>query len=586
MFRIRAITDVSLPANRAEIAEVQNILRSRFAGLPEHEIAALPERLTDPLAKQLSSVLLVADDLRGNLKGFAILSYAPDAKFWLLDYIATGKSLKGSGVGNALYHRVRQLAKSRPTKGLFFECLPDDPAACSDPESAKANAARLRFYERFGARPLVGTGYETPIQPGDLDLPMLVWDDLDSGKPLSAKQLQTVVRAILERKYAHLCSPQYIQSVLDSIRDDPVRVREPKYLKQSAKPLAVAAPATEEGRIVLVINDKHDIHHVRERGYVEAPVRVRSILKGLDAEPNLFWKLQPREYPESHIHAVHDPEFVDYLKRACASVEPNKSIYPYVFPVRNAARRPKDLAYAAGYYCIDTFTPLNRNAYLAAKRAVDCTLTAADSILAEARFAYALVRPPGHHAERRTFGGFCYFCNGAIAAQYLVRFGRVAILDLDYHHGNGQQDIFYARADVLTISIHGHPSFAYPFFTGFEEERGTGVGEGFNMNIPLPQEVDGARHRKALDKALRRIRSFAPRFLVVSMGFDTGRGDPTGTWTLVPEDFAAMGAKLHATGWPVLVVQEGGYRTSSLSSNARAFFLGLHKGTRAAQERS
>ncbi len=132
----------------------------------------------------------------------------------------------------------------------------------------------------------------------------------------------------------------------------------------------------------------------------------------------------------------------------------------------------------AGYYCIDTFTPLNRNAYTAAKGAVDCALTAASQILTGYRISYALVRPPGHHAESKVFGGFCYFNSSAMAANYLSVHGRVAVLDVDYHHGNGTQDIFYQRDDVLTVSIHGHPSFAYPYFSGFSEETGEEKGLG------------------------------------------------------------------------------------------------------------
>jgi acetoin utilization deacetylase AcuC-like enzyme len=249
-----------------------------------------------------------------------------------------------------------------------------------------------------------------------------------------------------------------------------------------------------------------------------------------------------------------------------------------VFPIRNQAKPPKDLAYAAGYYCIDTFTPLNRNAFMAAKRGVDCTLTAATAVLEGQRFGYALVRPPGHHAERRVFGGFCYFCNAAIAADMFARHGKVAILDIDYHHGNGQQDIFYRRGDVLTISIHGHPRFAYPFFSGFEEETGVGVGAGFNVNMPLPEQVDGERYREALGSALRRIRKFEPRFLIIALGFDTGKGDPTGTWSLKPADFAENARMIARLGLPTLIVQEGGYRTTSLGANARQFFVGLTGG--------
>jgi acetoin utilization deacetylase AcuC-like enzyme len=206
---------------------------------------------------------------------------------------------------------------------------------------------------------------------------------------------------------------------------------------------------------------------------------------------------------------------------------------------------------------------------------VNCALSAARGISNGRRLAYALVRPPGHHAERRSFGGFCYFNTNAIAAQYLRSFGRVAILDIDYHHGNGQQDIFYRHADVLTVSIHGHPSVAYPYFSGFSDERGEGEGEGFNLNLPLPEEVDGNRYRKALATALQRIADFKPVFLVVALGFDTAKGDPTGTWSLTPRDFEINGQMVGGLGLPTLVVQEGGYRTRTLGLNARHYFEGL-----------
>jgi acetoin utilization deacetylase AcuC-like enzyme len=251
-----------------------------------------------------------------------------------------------------------------------------------------------------------------------------------------------------------------------------------------------------------------------------------------------------------------------------------------VFPIRNFRRPPLDLETRAGYYCIDTFTPLSRSAYLAARGAVDCALACADELRRGRRLAYALVRPPGHHAERRSFGGFCYFNNAAIAAQALAHLGKIAILDVDYHHGNGQQEIFYARDDVLTISLHGHPRFAYPYFSGFADEQGEGAGRGFNVNVPLPEQLDGPGYREALGGALKRIRRFAPTLLVVALGLDTGRGDPTGTWTLRADDFFANGRLIGGLGLPTLVVQEGGYRTRTIGSNARGFLEGLSKGSR------
>ncbi|MBE0556262.1 MAG: histone deacetylase family protein, partial [Proteobacteria bacterium] len=293
---------------------------------------------------------------------------------------------------------------------------------------------------------------------------------------------------------------------------------------------------------------------------------------------DLFRKVPPRHFSERHIKAVHDTGYVEYLKKVCENLPPGESIYPYVFPIRNAARPPKDLPIRAGYYCIDTFTPLNHNAFLAAERAVDCVLTLAQELLDGRHLAYALVRPPGHHAERRVFGGFCYFNSGAAAAHYLSAHGKVAILDIDYHHGNGQQDIFYERSDVFTVSIHGHPNFAYPYFSGFEDEKGAGAGAGFNLNIPLHEVTDAERYRQALAMALRRIARFRPQFLIVALGLDTEKGDPTGTWSLQEEDFEVNGRMIGELRLPTLVVQEGGYDTHVLGVNARRFFTGLWMG--------
>lgn len=571
MFRIRQIKSTTLPHDLRLIEQAQRILSERLPGIPEHEITSLPTRLVNPLVHQLRAMLFVADNMRGKMLGFALLSHAPDLHFCLLDYIAT-PSQSGGGVGAALYDRVREVARSLNSIGLFYECLPDNPAACSNPEFAVQNAARLRFYERFGARPIINTGYETPISSGGKDMPHLVYDDLDTNRPLRRHELRVVVRAICVRKYSHLCTPEYIDAVIASITDDPVKLREPKY---AGKPLSGRVRrATGESLIALTVNDRHDIHHVRERGYVEAPARLKSILAGIEPT-GMFQKIELKQFGEAPIRAVHDGAFLDYLKKVCTELPPGKSVYPYVFPIRNQTRPPKDRAYAAGYYCFDTFTPLNRNAYLAARRAVDCTLTAAELVLTGQPLAYALVRPPGHHAERRAFGGFCYFCNAAIAGQVLSAHGRIAMLDVDYHHGNGQQDIFYRRADVLTVSIHGHPRFAYPFFSGFEEEIGDGEGVGANLNIPLPEKLDGDGHAKALRRAIARISEFKPAFLVVSLGFDAAKGDPTGTWSLLPADFQREGRLIAELNLPTLVVQEGGYRTVSLGANARAFFTGL-----------
>jgi acetoin utilization deacetylase AcuC-like enzyme len=353
-------------------------------------------------------------------------------------------------------------------------------------------------------------------------------------------------------------------------------MREPRYFKPAS--MMMQEPVINTMRkIALVVNDQHAIHHVRERGYVEAPVRISSILKAI--EPlQLFERIDPAGFEDKWLKEVHGRKFLRYFRRVCEVIEPDVSVYPYVFPIRNHSRPPVELPVRAGYFCIDTFTPINRNAYVAARRAVDCTLTAARELLSGRNAAYALVRPPGHHAESSFFGGFCYFNNAAIAANYLSKFGKIAILDIDYHHGNGQQYIFYERKDVLTISIHGHPGFAYPYFSGFYHERGEGKGKGFNVNYPLPEAVTYEKYSGRLKLATARIQRFQPAYLVVCLGLDTARGDPTGTWPFRGKDFFTTGEHIGSLGLPMLIVQEGGYRTRSIGSNAAHFFSGLVQG--------
>ncbi|MGD9899651.1 MAG: GNAT family N-acetyltransferase [Calditrichaceae bacterium] len=575
MFRIRRIYDDLIPIDRIAIAQVQAILRSQFPAIKEDEIIKLPEKLHNPLKYRFRSILFVADDVKGQVKGFAFVLHDADYKFCYLDFISAAKKMTGRGIGGALYERVVKEALSLNTIGLLFECLPDDPALSPDPVIRKQNISRLKFYENFGARPIINTAYETPLNHDDTDPPYLVFDNLGQDKGLSKKHLRKIIRAILERKYGDLCPVEYVDMVVASVKDDPVKLREPLYVKTEI-PDINASKTPADKKIVLVVNDKHMIHHVKERGYVESPIRIKSILKELDVT-DLFETVPVKHYSDRHIRAVHDGRFVDYLRNVCKNVNPGKSIYPYVFPIRNSARPPKDLPIRAGYYCIDTFTPLNKNAYLAAVRAVDCTLTAANLILEGRRLAYSLVRPPGHHAEHKSFGGFCYFNSNAIAANYLSTYGKVAILDVDYHHGNGQQDIFYKRSDILTVSIHGHPRFAYPYFSGFEDEKGIDAGEGFNHNIPLPEKIDGKKYSDSLDKALKIITKFKPQFLIIALGLDPAKGDPTGSWDLQAKDFESNGIKIGALRLPTLVVQEGGYNNRNLGINARYFFSGLWK---------
>ncbi len=571
MFNIRRVFDNVLPINRDVLRQVKEILVTQFKDAPSADADQLVEKLQNPFKQHFRSILYVAVRGRQKVLGFALIHHDPVIGFCFLDYLAAAMRLTGGGIGGALYQKVRSETVALGAKGLFFECLPDEPMDCPEPHLMKENRMRLRFYESYGARPVINTRYEMPVKPGDTCMPYFVFDGLDREK-LHRDFAKKVVRAILERKYKKLCPPAYVKKVVDSFRDDPVRLREFRYFKPHDLPRP--AIRTSKEKAVMVINDRHSIHHIHERGYVESPVRIRNILAKIEAS-GLFDKVRAKHFPDRHLRDVHAPDFLNYLRRTCKEIEEKKSLYPYVFPIRNAMRPPRDRSVLAGYYCIDTFTPLNKTAYLAARRGVDCTLTAARNILDGHRFAYALVRPPGHHAERRSFGGFCYFNNTAIAAQYLSCHGKVAILDIDYHHGNGQQEIFYERADVLTISIHGHPKFSYPYFAGFTDEKGVGPGDGFNINLPLGEKQNGKTYRRALAKAMHTIKDFRPLFLIVALGLDTAKNDPTGTWALTAADFAENGRMIGQTAAPILVVQEGGYKTQTLGRNALSFFEGL-----------
>jgi acetoin utilization deacetylase AcuC-like enzyme/GNAT superfamily N-acetyltransferase len=575
MFRIRKISNPYLESNLRAIQRVKTILSDQFPDLWSDKIEILDEQLINPLKFKYHSTLLLAENINETMLGFALCKYMPDLDFCYLDYIATSPGRTSSGVGGALYQRVREESEALGSIGLFFECLPDDPALCKYPQHLEQNKKRLAFYERFGARPITNTLYETPVKPNDDSPPYLVFDGLGITDSLPNKLTKKIVRAILKRIYGDYCSEEYIRMVVSSIKDDPVRLRPFRYITRERK-REFKTHLSEKNKLFWIINDAHSIHNIHQKGYVESPVRIPVIRDELE-KTGIFRLGKVREFPEKHILKVHDKGYVQYFKKVCSNLSEGKSLYPYVFPIRNSARPPVELSVRAGYYCIDSFTPLNKNAYLAARAGVNCTLTAANEILSGTRAAYVLTRPPGHHAERFVFGGFCYFNNNAIAAAFLSRYGRVAILDIDYHHGNGQQQIFYSRDDILTISIHGHPSFAYPYFSGFTEEKGEDAGYGYNFNYPLKEIISGEEYRKVLHTALIKIKKFRPSFLIVAFGLDTAKGDPTGTWKLSAADFEKNGNIIGEINIPTLVIQEGGYKTQTLGTNAKAFFEGLFR---------
>jgi acetoin utilization deacetylase AcuC-like enzyme/GNAT superfamily N-acetyltransferase len=572
MIRFGRIFDRVSDADRRKTAEVQALFRTAF---PEEGDYAerIPELLEHRHERGYDVVLLTAEEEGDRVIGFALAHYYPNLHYAYLDFIASDPDRRTLGIGGALYEAAREHLARKGARGLFMDVPPDDPALLKDPVRLPVNQQRLKFYEQFGAFPVADTRYEAAPPLGQTyDPPYLVYDPLGRQSPLPRADARKVVREILTKKFGWDARDPHVTGVVRSFRDDPVRLRPPRYAPEEPS----ANPASGRLRpIKLVVSEHHALHHVRERGYVERPVRVDAILRGLSGLP--LDRVPVRPFDEQPIRAVHDDDYVTYLATVCEGLEPGKAVYPYVFPVRRPEQKPHDLATRAGYYCIDTFTPLSRSAYAAARAAVDCAATAADLISQGEQLVYALCRPPGHHAERRVYGGFCYFNNAAVAAHRLSARGRVALVDIDFHHGNGSQDIFYHRDDVLVVSLHGHPNYAYPYFSGFEDERGHGAGLGFNRNYPLPEGVGDAQYLEALEQALREVRGFRPSWLVVSLGVDVMRGDPTGSFVLTTHGMRRIGRALGRVGVPTLVVQEGGYSLRNLARGPRAFFLGLSR---------
>ncbi|HPR62795.1 MAG TPA: histone deacetylase family protein [Thermoanaerobaculia bacterium] len=574
MFTIRQIHDDVLHANRQVLEQVQTIFRSHFPSVADYA-DRIPDMLRNPFEFGYRSILLISESRGGAVSGFSLFLHFPEINSSLLDFIAVRRGTRGGGVGGALYEATRRYLMELKSRGLFMEVLPDDPQVIQDPALLKENRKRLKFYEHYGVFPIIGTDYETPVGD-DPVAPMLLFDGLGRKNSLKRSEARAAVRLILRRKYYDLVGQDYIERVVESFIDDPVRFRDARYLTPNHE-APVLLPVSLQKSIAMVYSDNHRIHHLHERGYVERPARVDTLVDAV-SRMKIADTVPVRHFGGDVLRTVHDTNFVSYLKAACATIKDGPPVYPYVFPVRRPERRPKELALRAGYYCFDTFTPLDVKAYNAARSAVDVAMTAAEELLSGRRIVYALCRPPGHHAERRLFGGFCYFSNAALAANRLSKEGRVAILDIDFHHGNGQQDIFYTRRDVLTLSIHGHPNYAYPYFSGFADEIGEGDGRGFNRNFPLPEDADETRYMEAFSRALGMIQDFKPSFLVLCLGFDILRGDPTGSFLLGPDVMATIGKRLASMYLPILIVQEGGYTLRNLRRGITRLFTGITQG--------
>jgi acetoin utilization deacetylase AcuC-like enzyme len=321
----------------------------------------------------------------------------------------------------------------------------------------------------------------------------------------------------------------------------------------------------------------------------ESPERVLAIEAALEADGGFAFEA-PKDHGREPILAVHDDDMVEVFEHAWTDAVGNgadgsRPFFPdtFLLAAYRGAMPASDLPAGAhhrlGAYLFDTATPIVAGTWAAALAAVDVALTAAGRVVEGAPLAYGLCRPPGHHAARGMLGGYCYFNNAAIAAEWLRRergARKVAILDIDYHHGNGTQQIFWERGDVLYLSLHADPARAYPYFSGYSGERGTGDGAGLTRNWPLAARTSLDGYTVALAEALRMIVAFDPDApLVISAGFDTFERDPIGDLALRTSDYGEIGRMVAGLGLPMVVLQEGGYVVDALGDNAVALLTGL-----------
>ena len=574
MIRIRCIHDVALPISRDRVEQAKQIFRQNFPDLAERA-EKIPALLQDPFGPKYLTVLLVAETSLGKVNGFSLVLHLKESNSSFLDYLAVRRDLRGGGIGGALYEATREYCQGIGSRGLYVDVDPDEEEFAKDEADLAERRKRMRFYEYYGARPLVNNDYHLPAGEPPTTA-YLLFDDLNRTEPLSRSEARTAVRWILQLRFREVVDQSYVEQVVESFIDNPVQLRPARYFRSSEQSRPVVSGRLQKP-FVLVSSQKHMIHHVSSRGYFERPARVAALVQAVSGL-ELFTTVAPRRFSEQPILAVHDRHFVEFLKVVCTKLSATNSVYPDTFPIRRPDRRPKALPVQAGYYCIDSCTPLDRNAYEAARASVDVALTAKEEILGGSRLAYAVCRPPGHHAERKVYGGFCYFNNAAISAHQLSQIGRTCVLDIDFHHGNGTQDIFYNRCDVLTVSVHGHPDYAFPYFSGFVNETGEGDGLGYNRNFPLPAGTDEPGYLKTFEKAVDCVTRFRPDFLVLSIGFDVLKNDPTGTFYLTAGTLRKIGKRLGSLGVPILIVQEGGYNLRNLRSGSVALFTGLAEG--------
>lgn len=320
---------------------------------------------------------------------------------------------------------------------------------------------------------------------------------------------------------------------------------------------------------------RQELHNGAFAAYAETPARAEEILAAIGGAE------MPPDRGVAPIAAVHATDYLGFLQDAPRlwreAGRPGDAI-PYAFPI--VGRRPLRLDgidALMGRYAFDATTPITPATWAAAYASAQAALAATHAVLAGERAAFALCRPPGHHAGADYGGGYCHLNTAAIAAQAARDAGiaRVAILDIDYHHGNGTQDIFWERGDVFYASVHADPATDYPFYWGHADERGAGAGEGATLNLPLPHGTRLDAFRRAQGAALDVIARFGPGVLVVSFGADTWEGDPISRFALTTADYVPLARDIAGGGWPTAIVIEGGYAVDALGANVASFLSGF-----------
>ena len=340
----------------------------------------------------------------------------------------------------------------------------------------------------------------------------------------------------------------------------------------------------------VIYTEKQRLHHVKYEFLngeatpcFEKPERADMVLNAIHSSGQ-FEVVEPNSYGIAPLRWVHTDDYVDFLAsswdRWVERFGEEHDASPYCFvPARHLRNRvPKDIEGMLGYYSFDMTAAITKGSWPAIVAAAECALTGVDLIKQGQSSAFALCRPPGHHAASDLMGGYCYVNNAALAAESFLRQGakRVAILDVDYHHGNGTQSIFYDRDDVLFTSIHADPDYDYPHYLGFADETGEGKGQGFNLNLPLPlNTTDWSVYKSALQVALARIAEYQPDALVISLGMDTYANDPISYFKLMLDDYKQMGVMIGALNLPSLFVFEGGYAVDDLGDNTVAVLTGF-----------